>query len=116
MPFKYADHCKVLLVDDSAELRRMLGGLLTSEGYQVTPACSRTEALDLLRSQRFHVAVIDVRLGDKDPYNYEGLQLMYDLRELDPSIGIVLLTVAADLDIAREAVFGVFGELDPAFE
>ncbi len=116
MAFKYADHCKVLLVDDSAVLSQMLGGLLTSQGYRVTIAHSREEARNLLRDERFHVAVIDVRLGDSNPYNYEGLQLMYDLRELDPSTGIVLLTLPADLDIAHEAVFAVFGELDPAFE
>ncbi len=116
MSFKHAHRCKILLVDDSAELLRMLTRLLTFEGYPVRTASSREEALEILRAERFHVAVIDVRLDNRDPYNYEGLQLMYDLRSLDPSTGVILLTNRADLNIAREALYAVAGELDPAFE
>jgi hypothetical protein len=60
--------------------------------------------------------VIDVRLNQHDPYNYEGFQLMQDLRGIDPSTGVILLTETADLDIVREALYSVSGEMDPVFE
>ena len=116
MPSKHADQCKVLLVEDFPELLRMLKRMLASEGYSVQTATTRDEALARIQAERFHVAVIDVRLNQHDPYNYDGFQFMQDLRGIDPSTGVVLLTETADLDIVREALYSVSGEMDPVFE
>lgn len=116
MSNKFAAQCSVLLVDDSPDLLPMLEHLLTAEGYRVQTAASRDQALELLQEERFHVAVIDARLDDRDPYNYDGFRLVRDVRSLDPSTAVILLTIAADLDIAREALYSVSGEFHPAFE
>ncbi len=116
MPPKHADQGRILLVEDSPELLRMLKRMLASEGYSVQTATTRDEALEKIMAERFHVAVIDVRLNHRDPYNYEGFQFMQDLRGIDPSTGVVLLTETADLDIVREALYSVSGEMDPIFE
>src|SRR5215475_4138826 len=113
MPSNHADQCKILLVEDSLELLRMLKRMLASEGYSVQTATTRDEALEYIRAERYHIAVIDVRLRQDDPYNYEGFQLMQDIRSIDPSTGIVLLTETADLEIVRAALYGVSGEMDP---
>ena len=116
MAFKHAAQCKILLVEHSPELLRMLETMLLREGYLVQPASSRQEALTYAETERFHVAVIAARLDIHDPDNYDGFQLMRDLRYLDPSTGIILLTVADDLDIVREALYAVSGEMNPVFE
>ena len=115
MPSNNADRCKILLVEDSPELLRMLKRMLASEGYSVQTATTRDEALAKISAERFHVAVIDVRLNHRDPYNYDGFQFMNDLRSIDPSTGVILLTETADLDIVREALYAVSGEMDPVF-
>lgn len=94
----------------------MLERMLLLEGYLVQSASSRAEAMSFAEAERFHVAVIDARLDIHDPDNYDGFQLMRDLRYLDPSTGIILLTVTDDLDIAREALYSVSGEMNPVFE
>ena len=73
MPSKHADRCKILLVEDSPELLRMLKRMLASEGYSVQTATTRDKALEYFMAERFHVAIIDVRLNQHDPYNYEGV-------------------------------------------
>lgn len=116
MSNKFAAQCNVLLVDDSAELLPMLEQMLTAEGYRVQTAASREQALERLQDERFHVAVIDARLDDRDPYNYDGFRLVRDVRAVDPSTAVILLTIAADLDIAREALYSVSGEFHPVYE
>ena len=116
MPSHDAGQCKILLVEDSPELLRMLKRMLASEGYLVQTATTRDDALSRIMAERFHVAVIDARLDQHNPYNYDGFQLMQDLRGIDPSTGVVLLTETADLEIVREALYAVSGEMDPVFE
>lgn len=116
MASKHAAPCKILLVEHSPELLRMLETMLLLEGYLVQTARSRQEARSYVEAERFHVAVIDARLDIHDPDNYDGFQLMRDVRYLDPSIGIILLTVTDDLDIVREALYAVSGEMNPVFE
>ncbi len=116
MSNKYAARCNILLVDNSPRLLPLLEQLLVAEGYRVTTAANRSEALKRLEAERFHIAVVDARLDDSDPYNDDGFRLVRDLRQLDPSTGVILLTANADLGIAREALYGVSGELLPTFE
>jgi len=90
-------HYRVLLVDDSQELLNNLRRLLEVDGCKIVTATSRSEALAHLQSKLFHVAVIDVRLIDDDPRNRDGLQLVRDIREMDPSVGIIIMSVHADI-------------------
>jgi CheY-like chemotaxis protein len=90
-------HYRILVVDDSPELLNNLRRLLEVEGCKIVTAASHAEALTHIQQQLFHLAVIDVRLVDTDPRNREGLQLVRELRELDPSVGIIIMSVHADI-------------------
>ena len=114
--FPYAAQYKILLVEDSLNLLKMLRQLLAADGFTIQQAGSREEALELLQKERYHIAIIDARLDDNDPYNHDGLQLLRDLRALDPSTAVILLTIASDLDIVRDAIYSAAGELDPVFQ
>ncbi len=116
MSFRNAEHYKILLVEDSLNLLRMLRQLLAADGFTIVEATSLEQANEKLKSERFHIAIIDARLDDNDPYNHDGLQLMRDLRALDPSTAVILLTIPADLDIVREAIYSVAGEIHPVFQ
>lgn len=90
-------HYRILVVDDAPELLSKLRGLLDAVGCSIITATSRAEALALLQQKLFHIAVIDVRLEDSDPRNREGLQLVRELREIDPSMGVIIMSVHADI-------------------
>lgn len=55
---------RVLVVDDNAHLRKWTIGVLRNAGAVVEGAADGTEALAVARAHRFHVAVLDMRLGD----------------------------------------------------
>lgn len=106
---------RVLIVDDLSDVRATLSGLLSDEGYEVRSVSSRIEALEALDAERFHVAVLDVRLDETDEENQDGLLLMHEIREQDPSVAIIVLTGYADVKMVKEALQPDREGVSPAF-
>ena len=106
---------RVLIVEDLPDVRATLSGLLSDEGYDVRSASSRVEALQILEAERFHVAVLDVRLDEADEDNQDGLLLMHDIREKDPTVAIIILTGYANVKMVREALQPGPEGVSPAF-
>lgn len=107
---------RILVVDDVPDWRAMLTGLLSEERYHVKAVDSSSEALRLLARERFHVAVLDVRLDETDEGNTEGLNLMRRMRDIDPSMAIIILTGYATLDMVTEALRPAETGVSPAFD
>ncbi|GAB4537852.1 MAG: hypothetical protein Kow0063_25160 [Anaerolineae bacterium] len=95
---------RILVVDDLPDWRATLSGILLDEGYEVRVAGSRQEALRLLESERFHLAVLDVRLDEADESNREGLELMRQIKAHDPTTAVIILTGYADVDMVQAAL------------
>ena len=60
--------CKILVVDDNADIRELLEILLTSEGYDVTLASSGEQALQLLHPE-LDLVILDIMMPDMDGYS-----------------------------------------------
>lgn len=106
---------RVIVVDDLPDVRATLSGLLSDEGYDVRSVSGRAEALQMLETERFHIAVLDVRLDESDEDNREGLQLMREMRQRDPSIAVIILTAYADVKMVQEALQADSNGVSPAF-
>ncbi|MBK7755177.1 MAG: response regulator [Deltaproteobacteria bacterium] len=89
----------LLVVDDDERLRERLQRALRDRGYEVRGAGSAKEALALARDETPEHALLDLRLPDGG-----GLPLLRELRELDPTINIVVLTGYGSIATALEAV------------
>ncbi len=59
---------EVLIVDDMSTLRLMLAMHLKAMGHNTTQAANGVEALDLLRSRRFDLVLLDVMMPEMDGY------------------------------------------------
>ncbi len=106
---------RVLVVDDLPDVCATLSGLLSDEGYELRSASSRVEALQMLDAERFHVAVLDVRLDEADEDNQDGILLMHEIREKDPNVAIIILTGYANVKMVREALQPDREGVSPAF-
>lgn len=83
---------RILVVDDLKDWRTTLRGLLRDEGYRVEVAESQQKALSALETQEFDLAVIDIRLIEKEEGNTAGLDLAEEIRQRWPDIKIVIIT------------------------
>jgi CheY-like chemotaxis protein len=95
---------RVLIVDDNEMALRTLRRQLEDEGFYVRTALNESQALDLMQEERFHVAVVDLRLVDTDMENRAGLRLIDDLHAIDPTLAAIILTGNADFASARRAM------------
>jgi DNA-binding NtrC family response regulator len=89
----------ILVVDDEAATRRLLGRLLQRDGWRVTLASGGQQALSTLRRESFDVVLTDLVMADLD-----GLELLTQAKRLDPSTEVVLMTGHASVDTAIDAI------------
>src|SRR5579883_2807778 len=68
----------ILIVDDEADIRRLLEEILQEDGYAVASTGSATEAMVLLRDVTYDVMLLDIWLPDRD-----GLEVLNEIRTLD---------------------------------
>ncbi len=91
----------ILVVDDEIEIREGLEALLTSEGFEVTPADTGEAGLQRLEDRPFDLMLLDVSLPDRN-----GLELLREIRRRDPNLSIILITAFGSIDMARAAFKG----------
>jgi len=82
---------KVLVVDDEQQILRALRVILRESGFEVLPAATGEEALDLAALQRPDAAIIDLLLPD-----FDGVELARRLREWTDMPLIVLSAVGEE--------------------
>jgi DNA-binding response OmpR family regulator len=90
----------ILTVEDEPEMAELLRQTLSEEGHHVTLAVDGTQALDLARSFRFDLIVLDLMLPGKD-----GFEVARQLRETFVKTPILVLT-------ARDAASDIVRALD----
>jgi diguanylate cyclase (GGDEF)-like protein len=90
----------VLLVDDERFARTVYSDYLRASGYEVEVADDSEAALAILGQRRFDVLLTDVILpGSKD-----GLELLHVAKQLDPNIGVIVMTALDKVDPAVRAM------------
>ena len=89
----------ILIVDDEANIRKMLSVCLETEGHRVTAVGNPEDALNEASRRSFDVAFVDLRLGVAS-----GLDLIPSLLNTAPWLRIIVITAYASIDTAVEAV------------
>ena len=92
---------EVLVVDDEADIRELVSGVLEDEGYTVRTAADSTQTLDAIEDRRPSMVLLDVWLqGSK----LDGLQLLQEIKQRDPTIPVLVISGHGNLDTAVAAV------------
>jgi two-component system, NtrC family, response regulator GlrR len=103
---------RLLVVDDDADMLRLLSMRLGAAGYHVTAVGSAEAALSQLDIERPQLVLSDVRLPGKD-----GLALFDEIRGRHPSLPVILLTAHGTIPDAVEATRrGVFTYLTKPYD
>ncbi len=88
----------ILVVDDEQLIRWTLRERLTAHGYDVVEAGSGADALAAF-GDAIDLVLLDFKLPDTD-----GLQVLRQLKELQPTVPVILLTAFASIQTAVEAI------------
>src|SRR5713226_512315 len=90
---------RILIVDDEAPIRALLGEHLQLVGYQVSLAANGVAALKLLAGSEFDLVLTDVRMPGMN-----GLELLAEIVRTRPEVGVLMLTACEDLTLAVNAM------------
>ena len=100
---------RVLLVDDEANIRRMIGALLQSEGYETVEAPDGNAALARLVEEAPDLVLLDLMM----PPGPDGLATLEQIRKRAPQIPVVMMSGKANLaDAVRATKLGAFQFLE----
>jgi len=89
---------KILVVDDEANLRRMLRALLEAEGYRVTEAERAEAALEEVEETPPEVVLLDLALP-----GMSGLEALPQILDVAPGLPVIMMSGQASLADAVEA-------------
>ena len=103
---------RALVVDDEQVLLEVLRTALASRGWEVAVATTAGDGLAAFRDEP-----PDVVVTDKNLPGVSGVELVRELRRLDPAVGIVMITGWGTADSARETLnLGVDDYIEKPFD
>ena len=99
----------VLIVDDEPNIRRMVGALLASEGYEVREAPDGARGVAAATESEPDLALVDLMM----PGELDGMAVLTALRERTPDVPVVMMSGRAGLsDAVRATKLGAFTFLE----
>ena len=90
---------KLLLADDEAGIRKVLGISLEDSGYEVLLAENGEEALHLFREALPSIVLTDIKMPGID-----GIELLGIIKEENPDTEVIMITGHGDMDLAIESL------------
>ena len=90
---------KVCLVDDEQDFVEALAERLEVRDFDVTVALDGDQALEVLRNQDVDVVVLDVVMPGKD-----GIEVLREIKQINPLVEVIMLTGHATVDVAIEGM------------
>jgi signal transduction histidine kinase len=90
---------RVLVADDSEAIREMLGSFFANLGFHTDLAADGQAAVDLFKAHPYDVIVCDLQMPHR-----EGLDVLAQVKAIDPEVQVIILTGHATLETAIQAL------------
>lgn len=94
----------ILIADDQPDVLAALSLLLKGEHFQIETAGSPATVLEAIRSKELDVVLIDLNYARDTTSGSEGLDLLSQIRSIDPTLPAVVMTAWGSVDLAVEAM------------
>jgi DNA-binding NtrC family response regulator len=95
---------KVLVVDDYADWRDMLCGLLEREGHLVEAAGTKDAALAYIQETKdLDLVILDIRLIETEEANEDGMRLLAEIRKRLSFTRVIMVTGYGTMETQRKA-------------
>lgn len=90
---------KILIVDDQAGIRRLLYEAFNEQGYEVELAGNGMEALEKVKAASPDLILLDMKMP-----GMSGIETLKEIKTIDPSALVVMMTAYGELEIVAEAL------------
>lgn len=89
----------ILIADDEINVTKLLEKVLVKEGYNTYIASCGSEALNIIYNNHIDIVITDIKMP-----GMSGIELLSEIKLIDPSIEVILITAFATMNTAIEAL------------
>ena len=90
---------KILVVEDSPSVMKLIGTILKEEGYEVDTASDGSQAIKCLEKEVYNIVLTDLMMPEVG-----GMELLQKVRNLDEDTPVIILTAYSSIETAVEAM------------
>lgn len=90
---------RVLIVDDEQFIRDLLSDFFTKSEYEIVTAHDGDAGIAACRAGRFDAALVDLKMPDQT-----GTDVLAELRSIDPTLPVIIMTGYPTIDASIEAI------------
>jgi DNA-binding response OmpR family regulator len=90
---------KILVVDDEKNIRDMIRKFLAKKEYEVFDAEDGEAALAVVREQKPHIVLLDIRLPKSS-----GVDVLKKIKAINKDIGVIMITAVLDTATAEKCI------------
>jgi two-component system nitrogen regulation response regulator NtrX len=104
----------ILVVDDEADIRELVAGILSDEGYAVRMAADSEAALASIRARKPALLVLDIWMSGG---GMDGLELLDLIKSLDADLPVIMISGHGNIETAVSAIKrGAYDFLEKPFK
>jgi two-component system nitrogen regulation response regulator NtrX len=104
----------ILIVDDEADIRDLVAGILSDEGYGTRLAKDGTEALAAIKFRQPNLVILDVWLGDGER---DGIRILEMIKRDHPHVPVIMMSGHGTIETAVSAIKrGAYDFIEKPFE
>ncbi|MBV8652852.1 MAG: sigma-54-dependent Fis family transcriptional regulator [Alphaproteobacteria bacterium] len=104
----------ILIVDDEADIRMLIAGILTDEGYETREAGNSAQALSAIRQRQPSLVVLDIWLQGSE---LDGIEILKLIRRELPDLPVVMISGHGNIETAVTAIkIGAYDFIEKPFK
>ncbi|HLY45755.1 MAG TPA: sigma-54 dependent transcriptional regulator [Stellaceae bacterium] len=104
----------ILIVDDEADIRMLIGGVLRDEGYATREAADSGETLSAIQARQPTLVILDIWLQGSE---LDGIAILRQLRAEMPSVPVIMISGHGTIETAVEAIkIGAYDFIEKPFK
>ncbi|MBM3506266.1 MAG: sigma-54-dependent Fis family transcriptional regulator [Alphaproteobacteria bacterium] len=104
----------ILIVDDEADIRDLVSGILQDEGYQACSAASANQGLDAMRARLPALLILDIWLNGS---SIDGFKMLERVLTDDPDLPVIMISGHGNIETAVAAIkAGAYDYIEKPFQ
>ncbi len=104
----------ILIVDDEADIRKLISGILSDEGYETRVAADAEAAFEKIRDRRPSLIVLDIWLEGS---RMDGNQILELVKKDHPDLPVIMISGHGNIEMAVNAIkMGAYDFIEKPFK
>jgi len=104
----------ILIVDDEADIRELIAGIMEDEGYETREASNSDEALSAVANRRPTLVILDIWLRGSE---LDGIEILQAIKKTNPDLPVIMISGHGNIETAVNTIkIGAYDFIEKPFK